>query len=380
MATPSILNFEQLLEPIAGGKVNGPDLRLDYTPGAIYQEIRDAREQSRSVERQMLEGNPDYSSDQLEWEKVVQLSIKAIAEKSKDFQIAAWLCEALLRRRGFAGLRDGFLVSRKLAEEYWSGLYPMPEDEEEEGVEPTTEEEIVTTRVKPFEGLFTGALAQAIQDVKVTEHDHYTLADQRQSQDLDKESDPEARKAKIDAGVPTYGEFNSAVDSSSPEFYQTLHDDLTECIGEFERFSASLEEKCGKDAKGFSLSPPTTDLTKFFDATLKTIVELGKSKGLFADEVEMVEGEGGEAGQLVASASQNGGRQGFSREDAFKQLTILAEFFRRSEPHSPVSHHIDEAVRWGRMALPELLMELIPDDRTRQEVLTRVGILEKENN
>jgi type VI secretion system protein ImpA len=53
---------------------------------------------------------------------------------------------------------------------------------------------------------------------------------------------------------------------------------------------------------------------------------------------------------------------------------MLAEFFRRSEPHSPVSHHVEEAVRWGRMGLPELLGELIADDKTRQMVLQRVGI------
>ena len=59
---------------------------------------------------------------------------------------------------------------------------------------------------------------------------------------------------------------------------------------------------------------------------------------------------------------------------AFHVLAELAAFFRRTEPHSPISHHIEQAIRWGNMTLPELLTELIVDDKSRQEVLTRVGI------
>jgi type VI secretion system protein ImpA len=62
------------------------------------------------------------------------------------------------------------------------------------------------------------------------------------------------------------------------------------------------------------------------------------------------------------------------REDAFQTLLKVADFFRRTEPHTPVSYALEQAVRWGRMALPELLAELIPDEQPRVTLFKQVGI------
>jgi type VI secretion system protein ImpA len=51
----------------------------------------------------------------------------------------------------------------------------------------------------------------------------------------------------------------------------------------------------------------------------------------------------------------------------------VAEFFRKTEPHSPVSYALDQVVRWGRMPLPELWTELIADD-ARKAVFKQIGI------
>ena len=52
----------------------------------------------------------------------------------------------------------------------------------------------------------------------------------------------------------------------------------------------------------------------------------------------------------------------------------LAEFFRRTEPHSPLSYTLDEAVRRGRMSWPDLLSEVVADVDTRNNILTSLGI------
>ncbi len=54
-----------------------------------------------------------------------------------------------------------------------------------------------------------------------------------------------------------------------------------------------------------------------------------------------------------------------SREDALRALGEIANFFRRTEPHSPLSYTLDEAVRRGRMTWPELLAEVVADTDTR---------------
>lgn len=378
MATPSVLNLEQLLEPIPGDSMVGPDLRLDISPGSIYQQIRDARERSRNVEREMQKGNQDYGPDQLEWRQVKDLSIKALAEKSKDYGIAAWLCEALVRLHGFGGLRDGLKFARKLADDYWGGLYPKPE--EEEGIEPPSNLDKIVERVKPFEGLFAGLLAYPVNNIAITESEPYTFADYRAAQALEKESNKDVRKAKIDAGALQMGEFNAAHAGSSPDFYKNLHEDLTQCLSELQNLSKSLDNKCGKDEKGFPVSPPIGDTEKLLNECLEIVVALGKSKGLFADQAapgtEVATTEGGEAAAGQAGANGRGGGAIVTREDALAALSHIAEFFRRVEPHSPVAHHVEEAVRWGRMDLASLLSELIGDDKMRQAVFTRIGILD----
>lgn len=377
MASPRVINFDKLLAPIPGDVAVGPDLRLDFSPGSLYQQIRDAREQSRNVEREIQKGNPDYNTDQLVWNKVHELASRALNEHSKDFGIAAWLCEALVRLKGFAGLRDGIRAGRMLLEKYWDDLYPRPEVEE--GVEPPSDLEKIITRVKPFEGLFAGALTYPANHIAITETEKFSFADYRAAKALDKETDPKVRQAKLDAGVPQLSEFTAAHASTTPDFYKNLHEDLTQTIAELDQFSKALDEKCGKDEKGFPVAPPVSDTEKMLKECLETIVDLGKPKGLFANEPA--------PGTDVATTDQPGspqakaganGRAIVTREDALSALSHIADFFRRVEPHSPVAHHVEEAVRWGRMDLATLLSELITDDKMRQAVYTRIGIVDVE--
>jgi len=63
-----------------------------------------------------------------------------------------------------------------------------------------------------------------------------------------------------------------------------------------------------------------------------------------------------------------------SRDDALRLLEEVARWFRRTEPHSPLSYTIEDAVRRGRMTLPELLAELMPDESSRSSFLIPLGI------
>ena len=63
-----------------------------------------------------------------------------------------------------------------------------------------------------------------------------------------------------------------------------------------------------------------------------------------------------------------------SREEAFSALLRIAQFFRQAEPHSPLSYTLDELVRRGRLPFMDLLKELVPNEETRREMLTRAGI------
>ena len=63
-----------------------------------------------------------------------------------------------------------------------------------------------------------------------------------------------------------------------------------------------------------------------------------------------------------------------SRDHALMMLEAIAEFFRQTEPHSPIPYTLEQTVRWGRMPLPDLLAELIPDKTAREHYFRMVGI------
>ena len=63
-----------------------------------------------------------------------------------------------------------------------------------------------------------------------------------------------------------------------------------------------------------------------------------------------------------------------NREDALATLAEIAEYFRRTEPQSPLAYTIDEAIRRGRLTWPELIAELVRDDQVRNSILTSLGL------
>jgi type VI secretion system protein ImpA len=385
MPSPKCFNIDELLKPCTNGGPAGFDLRLDTAHDAIYQQLRSAYSNSKSIEKKLQEratgadGQPLYTPEQLEWRKVKDLALKALRDHSKDYQIAAWLCEALVRVDSAAGLRDGIRFARRLGDDFWSGIHPMPEVEE--GIEPPSPIEKITTRVQAFVGLLTGMvdtskgtfegpLVMAILGMPLTEGDRYSFLELRQI----KKSGKATRQVGASTQDVTIGEVQAAIDATPAEFYQNLFDDIDKCLAELDEFGKFLDQRCGKDEKGFPISPSTAEVQKTLETCREMVREIGKAKGLFADAP--VEAEAGGALQVADGAPGQNGRRPFTREDALAQLLMLAEFFRRSEPHSPVSHHVEEAVRWGRMGLGELLGELIGDDKARQQVLQRIGIID----
>jgi len=51
-----------------------------------------------------------------------------------------------------------------------------------------------------------------------------------------------------------------------------------------------------------------------------------------------------------------------SRAHALAQLRAVADFFRRTEPHSPVAYLADKAAHWGEQPLHVWLRAVVKDD------------------
>ena len=76
----------------------------------------------------------------------------------------------------------------------------------------------------------------------------------------------------------------------------------------------------------------------------------------------------------AATSIELGAREIRTREQAFAELLRIAAYFRKSEPHSPISYALETLVDRGRMSLIDLLSELLPDSSSRGQFLQISGI------
>ena len=134
-----------------------------------------------------------------------------------------------------------------------------------------------------------------------------------------------------------------------------------------------LEEKCGNGPDGHSVARPRrTFATPCRPCGSKSNISSAAAEQWTRVRTHPLPLSRKQRGDHAPSA--NGTGHISSREDAFRTMMQVADFFRRTEPHSPIPYLLEQAVRWGKMPLPELLNEMIPADPIPAQSFKLVGI------
>ena len=350
MASPAILDVAKLSAPISAEKPTGADLRADKSPTSFYYEIRGARNAARDAEKIVLRGeSPPQPPD---WKIVQRLCEKALAEQTKDLEITAYLVEALVRVHEFRGLRDGFQLVSELVDRYWDKLFPVDEDGE-------------STRSRPLESLNNAEATLIVPIGRVSiAAEAFPFAEYKEGLRLKQSTDARVRQ-KGDSVLET---FQRAKQDTPVEFYIALAEDLNACVNEFAKFSAILKKKCGDNG------PPTSAIR----AALTEFFELAKSLAPEPPKAPPAEAPRADAKAQPAAANKvEAAPSGVidSRKKALETLQKVAAYFRESEPHSPISYNLEQAIRWASLSLPALLNELITEEAPRKNVFKQVGIM-----
>ena len=363
MPSPPTLDIAALLVPIPGENPAGQSVRYDGT----YDAIQEARWAEDSLEQ----GDWVRQLKVADWSTVIALATAALTAKSKDSQITVWLIEALVKQHGFAGLRDGLHLLRELQEQFWSSLYPAVEDGD---LEP---------RAAPLAWL-NEKLPPSIREVPLTQSrdgQNYAWWRWEESRAMDNlgRRDQAALAMALADGKITGEQFDKAVEATSPTFYKALFEDLNQTWEEYERLDRMVEEKFGREA------PSLLQLKQSIESCRVLIGEIAQQKGVLEPTptprepeptpapVAEHEPESSPAPQPrsrpVISLSQRAvPLEPQNRADALRRLAAVADYFRRTEPHSPVAYLVQRAVRWGEMPLEEWLRDVIANE----DVLARV--------
>lgn len=365
---PDGIDMEALLAPIAGDVPVGVDLREDFSPQSTYFRLRDARAEARAAERQAdADPGADYPSPP-QWRVVRDLAVQALTTKSKDLEVAAWLTEAMVRSDGPRGIAAGAHLIAGLAEVYWdNNLYPMPD------------EDGISTRVGPVTGLNgeggDGTLAQPLRKMALFKRpDGGPLAywQYEQSEQLST-VDAARAKQKLAAGVLPLDTVDGEARAAGQAHFAVLRRSLRAALREWTAMGAVLDAKAGHDG------PPTSAVRNLLDALLTVVSKFAPAGD--PDETEADAQDTDAAAPADEAAASGGGQVArgpvgtvVNREDMLKELARIAEFFRKTEPQSPIAYTLQEAIRRGRMSWPELLAELVADAGVRDNILMQLGI------
>ncbi len=375
------INFAALMQPIPGENPAGVDVR-EHEGGLLYWLIKTPREESRRIERKYWEepANPAYSLMNCQWDEVQRQCEAILVERSKDFELVSFLCEALLREHGFAGLRDGFRLARQFAEDdaIWQAAYPRPDHEGEAN-------QNYGGRVRALRELLDGNnLPLALKTIPITSGEQYTTLEYETAQRLQTILDPDDRKAELIEGMRDVklSVFEQEAAGTPSAFCQNLAADLKATLSELDSLIAVLREKSGEDETGQSAGPSGRRTSDTLQEILKIVrtVYVRQLKSEAADSAP----EGSTSGGGSVEASHPGAiprSQQMTRELAFELLERAERFLIETEPANPAAFQIRKAIRCGVMTLPEILAEAIPDESQRQEAFLRLGIdLPKESS
>ena len=367
MATEQVINVEAILQPIAGENPAGKDVR----DGKEFDVLKEARRQ----EEQLSQGDWKRDVKVADWPKALQIATKILTEQSKDLQVASWLVEALVKLHGFVGLRDGLKILRGLHANFWDGLYPSIEDGDLE------------YRSLKLKGLVDERLPFAVNNtplVLASDGTSYSYLHWKESQDVENlrraaASDSEKRRQLDEAlkeGKLEGEKFDKAVAATPLPYCSALLEQLSDCWNAYEQLNQVLDEKYGK-AEAPSLEAVKVAVEKC-RWLMNSIVKKKGGVGLGAIETpEAGAKETVAAGARATVGAFSDGLEPHDRSEALRRLAAVAEFFRKTEPHSPISYLVQRAARWGEMPLDEWLREVIKDDSVLGGVRETLGIKEE---
>lgn len=345
------IEIPSLLTPIRADAPCGDD----YSFSAEFDRIKRAREED---DPHLAQGEWATALKVAEWPLVVTECTELLQSKSKDIRVASWLIEGLARLHGYRGLADGYGLLQQLCEAHWDCLYPQPEAGDQE------------LRIGAFTHLVTTSV-QLIRSIPVTQGNGvvYTCTDYDNALRFENlaSKTPDLRDNLPEHKV-TLEKFSTSQHKTPRVFYETLQSDFSAAKAAWMQLATTLDGYLGVEGPSF-----TVVLEAFAQAD-RLLQRLFKEAGLAADVVANSATDAVQEPNIQTAIGVTHAGPIEHRAQALQQLQQVADFFRRTEPHSPVAYLASRAVQWGNMPLHEWLRTVIKDGTTLAQVEELLGI------
>ncbi len=345
MPTPPLIDIEALAAPIPGENPAGKAV-----PFAVREQLEASRKEVDL--RSFAKTDPLRPTDEqrADWPKVIAVASQTLTNSSKDLLIVARLTEALTKRYGFPGLRDGLGLMRKLVDECWERLYPPIEEPEDAEVRAAAFTWLCDQdRGARFPSTIRGVPLLAAGDAVYTWYD-WKLAQVPPKDELDE------KPAQLKAA------FDKTVQNSPRELCQAIADDLRTSLAELSNLDRILDSRIGEHAPALSgLREAVEQCSSLADQILLLKGPAPAPPPAPVAEAEIVATD--EPGEAVSA--QNGSVAGppaprpSNRAQLYQQIAETSAALKVLEPHSPIPYLLERAVELGALSFPELMKVLI---------------------
>jgi type VI secretion system protein ImpA len=355
--TTFVPELETLLAAIPGESPAGQWLRYE----GVYDRIEEAR---RADDASLPQGVWKVRLKRADWSLVSELCTEALAHRSKDLQVAAWLLESWLHLHGLVGVRRGLHLVRLICERYWGSFFPAANADEPE------------SRLAPIEWIDDKLSLQLKQYPLTRPSDApakgLSFADWEQALHTENAAKRAAKGEAADPEVMTVARFHISA-SLTPRH------DLLEVVAALEgvdEAAAAMEQVVDRN-----LGAPFSSLRRFrrvlgeMHALARQLVDSSATGSLAPDEpppaeIRIPEEERPREERTRGNFIRN-------RADAYHCLNEAADYLMQIEPHSPTAYLIKRAVSWGSLPLPQLLEELVQTPQDLQQIYSLLGVVKK---
>lgn len=345
-----------ILNPISDADPTGPD--LSFSPE--FDQIAELR---RFDDPTLDQGEWVRDIKSADWPGVARLCSELLYTRTKDLRLAGWMTEALSHTRGFAGMAEGLNACADLSETFWDALHPQADED----VPVDAPGERFEQRVGNLTWLLTQVVELAhIHPLIVGKADGAAFGRRiieavrsRKPSDADADQEPnEAQIAQALAQTPADG-LLASLDGA-----QTALEALA-------RLQAVVDAQLGLEGPNFSNARTALQDTQHM------LKRFAKERGLLQTSTADVGTETEAVSQTrdapSATAAFTGGAPA-TRAQALAQLRQVAEYFRRTEPHSPVAYLADKAAKWGEVPLHQWLRSVLKDQASLAQIEELLGV------
>ena len=333
-----------LLAPVSEASPCGDDLSFSAELDAI-QDLR------RADDPTLDQGEWLTALKVSDWPAVQSACERVLAHRSKDLRVAAWLTEACAKVNGYAGLAEGLELCGALCERFWDELYPRIDadgDTEERSGNLRWLLAKVQELARQLPVLRQGNRGFSLHDIETAQANVRTGVEA-------------ADESNAAASAPTPDHIAAAKRATLPTFVAANLVDAQRALQALDRLQTLADEKLGDHGPSFSMARRALE-----DAAHGIGQLVPQNVAQFA----------GTAETSVEQDSATGEPTGMlrTRADALRQLRAIADFFRRTEPHSPVAYLAERGAQWGEMPLHEWLRLVVKDQGVLAQVEELLGV------